>query len=52
MRQKRSIAGVCDDLDGPLAWRGATAPRTDVAALRALHAAWSARVRASPPPQA
>lgn len=32
-------AGLCDDLEGPLNWRGASAPRVDVSSLRRLHAA-------------
>lgn len=33
-------AGLCDDLDGAVCWRGGSAPRTDLAALQLMHRAW------------
>lgn len=33
-------AGLCNDLDSTVCWRGGSAPSTDLAALRLMHRAW------------
>lgn len=36
-------AGICDDLDSPMTWRGGCARRTDIESLRLLRHAWVSR---------